>query len=219
MRTERALPRIAALESGDRVEPRNGAPALGSGLALFVDVPNSHPSAGALGFGNDDRNPEPSSAEGRPVRAFYYTAPAEDPEYSPLRPLLDWLRYNGDAVATEPAQKVSDAMGNRRVRRNMDVGIAVDATETGKRVDRIVPCSGDGDFRRPVEAVRREAVRVGVASTPRPSPPPAADEPRRLADFFIDLQDLAPEIARAARPAETRMPTPAPPGPGVAHAG
>jgi uncharacterized LabA/DUF88 family protein len=56
--------------------------------------------------------------------------------------------------------------------------------------------SGDGDFRRLVEAVQRKGVRVTVVSTVRSQPPMVADELRRQADHFLELQDLAPAIAR-----------------------
>jgi uncharacterized LabA/DUF88 family protein len=32
------------------------------------------------------------------LRAFYYTAIVEDQEYSSIRPLIDWLDYNGDTA-------------------------------------------------------------------------------------------------------------------------
>ncbi len=80
-----------------------------------------------------------------------------------------------------------------------------------KQVDHIVLFSGDGDFRRLVEAVQREGVRVSVASTLRTSPPMVADE-------FIELQELAPQIVRPPRPVEDRMLTPARPELGVPDA-
>jgi uncharacterized LabA/DUF88 family protein len=68
--------------------------------------------------------------------------------------------------------------------------------------------SGDGDFRRLVEAVQRMGVRVTVVSTVRSQPPMIADELRRQADAFIDLEEIAPEITR--RQVEPRG-RPAPP--------
>ena len=135
----------------------------------------------------------------------------EDQEFSSIRPLVDWLDYNGYTMVTKPAKEFTDAMGRRKIKGNMDIEIAVDMMEMGKKVDHIVLFSGDGDFRRLVEAVQREGVRVSVASTLRTSPPMVADELRRQADAFIELQDLAPRIARAPRHAESRMPAPARP--------
>ncbi len=126
-------------------------------------------------------------------------------------PLVDWLDYNGYTPVTKRAKEFTDANGNRRIKGDMDVEIAIDAMEMAKKLDRIVLFSGDGDFRRLVEAVQREGVRVSVVSSLRSSPPMVADELRRQTDEFVELADLAPEIARAPRQTEGRIPTPARP--------
>ncbi len=183
--------------------------------ALFVDGANLHHASRALGFGIDYRRLlERFSAEGRLVRAYYYSALFDEAEYSPMRPLIDWLDYNGYSPVTKRAKEFTDAHGNRRVKGDMDVEIAVDMMALAGRLERMVLFSGDGDFRRLVEAVQREGVRVSVVSTLRSSPPMAADELRRQADDFIELADLAPEIARPPRRAGERVPTPAHPHPG-----
>ena len=132
-------------------------------------------------------------------------------EYSPLRPLVDWLDYNGYTLVTKRAKEFADAYGNRRIKGDMDVEIAIDTLEMGKHLDRIVLFSSDGDFRRLVEVVQREGVRVSVVSTLRSSPPMVADELRRQTDEFVDLTDLAPKIARPPRQTEGSVPTPARP--------
>jgi uncharacterized LabA/DUF88 family protein len=91
-------------------------------------------------------------------------------------------------------------MGRRKVKGNMDVELTVDVMEMGERVDHIVLFSGDGDFRRLVEAVQKKGVRVTVVSSIKTQPPMVADELRRQADIFVDLGDLAPHIARAHQP-------------------
>ena len=187
-------------------------------IALFIDGANLHSATRELGFSIDfKRLLEVFAAEGRLVRAFYYTALFEEVEYSSLRPLVDWLDYNGYTLVTKRAKEFTDAYGNRRVKGDMDVEIAIDAMEMAKKLDRIVLFSGDGDFRRLVEAVQREGVRVSVVSTLRSSPPMVADELRRQTDEFVDLADLAPEIARPPRQSEGRVPTPARPHPDDAH--
>ena len=154
--------------------------------------------ARALGFGIDYRSLlEFFAGQGRLVRAYYYTALFEDQKDSSLRPLVDWLDYNGYTLVTKPTKEFTDAVGRRRIKGNMDVEIAIDVMETAKKVDRIVLFSGDGDFRRLIEAVQRKAVRISIVSTLRSSPPMVADELRRQADEFIELQDRAPQIARA----------------------
>ncbi len=182
---------------------------------LFIDGANLFSASRALGFSIDfKRLLDRFAAEGRLVRACYYTALFDDVEYSPLRPLVDWLDYNGYTLITKRAKEFTDAYGNRTVKGDMDVELAIDAMEMAPKLDHMVLFSGDGDFRRLVEAVQREGVRVSVVSTLRSSPPMAADELRRQADAFIELADLAPEIARPPRQTDGRMPTPARPGVG-----
>jgi uncharacterized LabA/DUF88 family protein len=87
-------------------------------------------------------------------------------------------------------------MGRRKVKGNMDVEITVDAMEIADRLDHMVLFSGDGDFRSLLEAIQRRGVRCTVVSSVKTQPPMVADELRRQADLFVDLQDLAPEIQR-----------------------
>jgi uncharacterized LabA/DUF88 family protein len=166
-------------------------------IALFVDGANLYAAAKTLGFDIDyKRLLDHFAGQGRLIRAFYYTALIDDQEYSPIRPLVDWLDYNGYTMVTKPAKEFTDAAGRRKIKGNMDIEIAIDMMEMAEAVDHIVLFSGDGDFRRLVEAVQRKGVRVTVASTVRSSPPMAADELRRQADNFIELSDLAATIAR-----------------------
>ncbi|WP_448204256.1 LabA-like NYN domain-containing protein [Azospirillum sp. sgz302134] len=164
---------------------------------MFIDGANLYAAARALGFDIDyKRLRDGFASEGRLVRAFYYTALVEDQEYSPIRPLVDWLDYNGYTMVTKPTKEFTDASGRRKIKGNMDIELAIDVMEMAERVDHILLFSGDGDFRRLVEAVQRKGVRVSVISTVRSQPPMVADELRRQADNFIELQDLAPSIAR-----------------------
>jgi uncharacterized LabA/DUF88 family protein len=130
------------------------------------------------------------------MRAYYYTAIAEDQEYSPVRPLADWLDYNGYTLVSKPAKEYVDSMGRRRIRGNMDVEITVDALDLADRLDHVILMSGDGDFRALVAALQRKGIRVTVVSTVRTSPPMIADELRRQADEFLDLHVIAPNIER-----------------------
>ncbi len=167
-------------------------------LALFIDGSNLYAAAKALGFDIDyKRLLDHFGGQGRLIRAFYYTALIDDQEYSPIRPLVDWLDYNGYTMVTKPAKEFTDAAGRRKIKGNMDIEIAIDMMEMADTVDHITLFSGDGDFRRLVEAVQRKGVRVSVVSTVRTSPPMAADELRRQADNFIELEELAPIIARS----------------------
>src|SRR5438128_7120220 len=94
------------------------------------------------------------------VRAYYYTALLETEEYSPLRPLVDWLGYNGYSVVTKPAKEFTDATGRRRVKGSVDVEVAVDVLDLTPHLDHVVIFSGDGDLRRLIDAVHGRCVRV-----------------------------------------------------------
>ncbi len=166
-------------------------------MALFIDGSNLYAAARALGFDIDyKRLLDMFASKGRLIRAFYYTALVEDQEYSPIRPLVDWLDYNGYTMVTKPTKEFTDASGRRKIKGNMDIELAIDVMEMAEHLDHVVLFSGDGDFRRLVEAVQRKGVRVTVVSTVRSHPPMAADELRRQADTFLELQDIAPEISR-----------------------
>ena len=175
-------------------------------IAIFVDGANLYSAAKALAFDIDYKKLlEEFRRRGVLVRAYYYTAIIEDQEYSPLRPLVDWLDYNGFTMVTKAAKRYTEyATGLTRTKGNMDIEIAVDMMEIAERVDHVVLFSGDGDFRRLVEAVQRKGVRVTVVSTVKSQPPMAADELRRQADTFVDLADLANLIGRPARPITER---------------
>jgi len=169
-------------------------------VALFIDGANLYSAARALGFDIDYRRLLKVFREkGRLVRAYYYTALVEDQEYSPIRPLIDWLDYNGYTMVTKPTKEFTDAMGRRKIKGNMDIELAIDVLEMAEHLDHVILFSGDGDFRRLVEAVQRRGLRVSVVSTIKSSPPMVADELRRQADDFIELAELAPLIARNPR--------------------
>lgn len=188
-------------------------------LALFIDGSNLYAAARALGFDIDYKKLlNEFATRGRLVRAFYYTALVEDQEYSPLRPLVDWLDYNGFTMVTKPTKEFTDALGRRKVKGNMDIEMAVDVMEMAGVVDHIVIFSGDGDFRRLVEAVQRKGVRVSVVSTIRSQPPMVADELRRQADNFVELEELGRRIARdgSTGPQRERTVRPVPMAPQIA---
>ncbi len=166
-------------------------------VGLFIDGSNLYAAARSLGFDIDyKRLLTMFSKQGHLVRAFYYTALLEDQEYSPIRPLVDWLDYNGYTMVTKPTKEFTDATGRRKIKGNMDIELAIDAMEMAEHLDHIVLFSGDGDFRRLVEAVQRKGLRVTVVSTVRSSPPMIADELRRQADYFMELRDLEEIVAR-----------------------
>jgi uncharacterized LabA/DUF88 family protein len=178
-------------------------------IALFIDGANLYATTKTLGFDIDyKRLLKEYGSRGYLVRAFYYTALAEDQEYSSIRPLIDWLDYNGYRVVTKPTKEFVDSMGRRKVKGNMDIELAIDALELAPHMDHMVLFSGDGDFRSLVEALQRRGVRVSVVSTVSTQPPMVADELRRQADEFVDLVHLIPKIGRDPADRPERPPRP-----------
>ena len=166
-------------------------------IGLFIDGSNLYAAARALGFDIDYKNLlKVFKEQGRLVRANYYTALVDDQDYSPIRPLVDWLDYNGYTMVTKPTKEFTDQAGRRKIKGNMDIELAVDVMEMAEHLDHILLFSGDGDFRRLVEVIQRKGRRVTVVSTVKSNPPMVADELRRQADCFIELNELRAQIER-----------------------
>ncbi|MEE9314904.1 MAG: NYN domain-containing protein [Rhizobiaceae bacterium] len=167
-------------------------------VVLLIDGANLYATSKALGFDIDYKQLLKSFQQrGYLLRAYYYTAIIEDQEYSSIRPLIDWLDYNGFTVVTKPAKEFTDSAGRRKVKGNMDIELAVDAMELAATVDHFVLFSGDGDFRCLVEALQRRGKKVTVVSTTATQPAMIADDLRRQADHFIELKSLEKELGRA----------------------
>lgn len=172
--------------------------------ALFIDGANLYSAARALNVDLDFRKlVESFRDQAVLVRAYYYTAVIEGEEFSPIRPLVDWLGYNGFSVVTKPVKRFTDSSGHTRTKGNVDIEIAVDMLEMAPHLDRMVLFSGDGDFRRVVQAVQAKGVRVTVVSTMKSQPPMIADELRRQADDWIDLADRLEDWGRPRTPTPT----------------
>ena len=167
-------------------------------VALFIDGVSLHATSRTLGFDIDfKRLLKEFEDRGSLLRAFYYTSMIEDQEYSSIRPLTDWLSYNGYTVVTKAVKEFTDASGRRKVKGNMDIELAVDAMALADQIDQMVLFSGDGAFRYLVEAIQRRGVRVTVISTISTQPPVIADELRRQADVFTDLAGFRSKLGRA----------------------
>jgi uncharacterized LabA/DUF88 family protein len=166
-------------------------------IALFIDGANLYAAAKALGFDIDYRRLlKEFQSKGYLLRAYYYTALAEDQEYSSIRPLIDWLDYNGYTVVTKPTKEFVDSSGRRKIKGNMDIELAVTVMEMAETIDHLVLFSGDGDFRSLVEAVQRRGRKVTVVSTLSSQPPMIADELRRQADHFLDIATIRDKVGR-----------------------
>jgi uncharacterized LabA/DUF88 family protein len=167
-------------------------------VVLFIDGANLYATSKAIGVDIDYRRLLAEfQAKAYLLRAYYYTALVEDQEYSSIRPLIDWLDYNGFTVVTKPAKEFIDASGRRKVKGNMDIELTVDALDMAPHYDHLVLFSGDGDFTALVAALQRRGKRVTVVSTLTTPTPMISDELRRQADFFLDVADLAKIVGRA----------------------
>ena len=170
-------------------------------IALFIDGHNLYSATRALGFDIDYKKLLTNfTGKGQMIRAYYYTALLADHENSTIRPLVDWLDYNGYTVVSKPAKEFVDSEGRRKIKGNMDIELAVDVIELSKHLDHIVLFSGDGDFRKLVEAIQYKGNRVTVVSTVKSQPSMIADELRRQADNFVDLYDIQENIRRIPGP-------------------
>ncbi len=177
--------------------------------AFFIDGANLYKAARNLGFDIDYKSLLAKAQEGCAlVRASYYTAMQEDrdQDYSPLRPLVDWLDYNGYTMVTKQTREFTDSQGRKRFKGSTDIELATDLLLLAPRLDHIVLFTGNGDFRRAIEAVQGTGVRVSVVSTVKSSPPMASDELRRQADAFFDLADLEKTIGRSGGPTRRTQP-------------
>ncbi len=176
-------------------------------ISLFIDGANLYAASKGLGFDIDYRKLlKAFNGRGYLLRAYYYTAIIEDQEYSSIRPLIDWLDYNGYRVVTKPAKEFTDAHGRRKIKGNMDIELAVDAMEQAETVDHLVIFSGDGDFTSLVAALQRRGRKVTVVSTMTTQPSMIADCLRRQADNFIDIASLKSEVGRAESERTIRHP-------------
>lgn len=170
--------------------------------AIFIDGPNLYSASRQLEFNIDYKAMLDHFMDAcKFVRANYYTAVTpEDGEFSPLRPLVDWLSYNGYALKTKPMKEYTDETGRKRHKGNMDIEIAVDMMRIAPRIDHAVLFSGDGDFCALVQALQDQGVRVTVVSSKEGKNGVIADELRRQADAFIDLVDVRKHFARKDDP-------------------
>jgi uncharacterized LabA/DUF88 family protein len=174
-------------------------------IALFIDGANLFATAKMLGFDLDFKKLLQFFRErARLIRAHYYTAIIGEADYSPIRPLVDWLDYNGFTMVTKPAKTFTDGDGNRKTKGNMDVELAVDAMALAPHLDHLVIFSGDGDFSALVSALQKMGKRVSVVSTLQTQPPMIADELRRQADGFFDLATLENQFGKNRTPANVK---------------
>ncbi len=173
--------------------------------ALFIDGSNFYAATRSLNMDIDYAKLHAYFSQGTNlIRAYYYTALPEDQEFSPLRPLIDWLDYNGFAVVSKLTREFTDPeTSKKRIKGNMDMEIALDMLKLAPFIDHAILFSGDGDFCRLLEDVQGMGVRVSVVSTAKTNPPMVADSLRRMADIFIEMDQIRAHIERPPRQAES----------------
>jgi uncharacterized LabA/DUF88 family protein len=170
-------------------------------IALLIDGENLHSTAKNLGFEIDfKRLLQEFETLGTVVRAYFYTRVRDDDAFHNIRPLIDWLDYNGFTVKTRPVKEHDDGEGRRKIKRSIGVDLTVDALEIARHVNHIFLLSGDGDFRRLAESLQRTGIRVTVVSSLRTTPPIVSDELRRQANNFIEINTLRRSIERSPHP-------------------
>ncbi|RUT26750.1 NYN domain-containing protein [Asaia sp. W19] len=173
--------------------------------AVFIDGSSLYYTAKSVGFEVDYRRLlKYFRTNTNLLRAYYYAAIPETEEYSPLKPLTDWLAYNGYRLVSKAAREFTDHSGRRRLKGNMDVELAVDLMELAEHIDHAVIFSGDSDLRRAVEAIQRRGVRVTAVSSLRASPALIGDDLRRQVDHFVELGEIAAEFTRRQSDAPSR---------------
>ena len=164
-------------------------------IGLFIDGANLFAMAKSLHIDIDfKRLLNLFRSRGNLVRALYFTAVSDDQEFSSLRPLIDWLDYNGFTMITKGTKEFKDETGRRKIKNNMHIELTVEAFKLSDRLDHIVIFSGDGDFRSLVEALQEKGLRVSVVSSLQTQPPMISDELRRQADQFVEFKDLSAEF-------------------------
>lgn len=141
--------------------------------------------------------------DGRLLRAFFYTGVDAGAERQ--QGFLLWMRRNGFRVVQKELKTFYD--GTRKA--NLDVEIAVDMLSLAGRYDTAVLVSGDEDFVYAINAVAYKGCRVEVAGFRSNTAPRLID----VADFFIDLGDIAELIRKdASQAGEFEVPSFVPPG-------
>ncbi|WP_322896266.1 NYN domain-containing protein [Yoonia sp. 67] len=166
-------------------------------MALFIDGVSLYGASKLLGFDIDYKLlRQEFSRRGKLVRIMYYTSALESTEYLTIRPLVDWLSYNGFNLVTNYVKDGNDSFGRQVTKGNIEVNMAVDALDLAPRLDHAVLVTGNGHLTPLVASLQRKGVRVTILSTVQGQPTLLSDELRRQADNFVELNELRELIGR-----------------------
>jgi len=131
-------------------------------IAIFVDVQNIYyTTRQAYGRQFNYRSLwQRISSEGEIVSATAYAIHRNDDKQLKFQ---DALKHIGFTVKLKPYIQRSDGSAKG----DWDVGIAIDVLETAKNVDTVVLLSGDGDFDRLLDKIKKDyAVSAEVYGVP-----------------------------------------------------
>lgn len=166
-------------------------------LALFIEGPALYAAARSIGLDIDYRRLLGFFRQrSYLVRTLYYTPVSENEEFVTVRPLIDWLEYNGFYVVTKPVKVYVDVAGRRKTKGSLHVDMAVHALQLAENLDHLILASSAGGFSSLSAALQAKGKRVSVLSTLKSGPAFVEDDLRRRADQFIELADIRTDIER-----------------------
>lgn len=111
------------------------------------------------------------------------------------------MAYNGFTVVSKPSKDFIDSSGEAVLKGNMDGEMIVDMMAISENLDHIVVFSDDGDFRYAIEKLQERGKRVTVVS----SEGSIANELKRQADTYVDLEELHPFIESSHEPTRQQV--------------
>lgn len=168
-------------------------------VVALIDGLSLHRSARSLGFVCDFKKLKEWLGKvcvpgANLVRVHYYTPLEDSDQHSDLRPLVDWLDYNGFSVFEKYFVR----------RENGTIPFVSILPElytdalmyTHTSISHFVLFVGDSDYAPLINALKSRGASVIVVSSLKDSNAPVADVLRRSSDSFVDLLDIANLISR-----------------------
>ncbi len=169
-------------------------------VAIFIDGENIHYSAKHLNMRLDYlKLCSKLAGNRRLVRSYFYTAVSNQSEGK--IDFINFLKLNGFSVITREIKSFNDGdHSTRNVRGSLDMEMAIDALEMSNKLDTVILCTGDGDFKPLVTALGRKGVHVEVCALREMT----STELIATADVYTDLASLKDDIALAGAPVVQR---------------
>ena len=169
-------------------------------VAIFIDGENIHYSAKHLNMRLDYLKLCRKLADGRRLlRSYFYTAVSNQSEGK--IDFINFLKLNGFTVVTKEIKSFNDMEGSsRNVRGALDMEMAIDVLELSEKLDTVILCTGDGDFKALVQAVGRRGIHVEICALREMT----STELIAMADAYTDLATMKDDIALAGAPAPAR---------------